>query len=112
MPMKKGHRRKSNKRKNKTIKLSARQIQRVHKARKKLRKNPAFVKMDPLPPSMVDAVCGMAVLSILKTLGVSSKSILEILLPVASELLEKSGMPTDIPIGGGISVGLNKKPEC
>lgn len=114
--MKKGHRRKQSKAKRKALKLSPNQISRVHKARKKLHKNPAFKNLtdSPISQSLKDAMCDMAVLSLLKTMGVSSQSILEIMLPMVSEVLQKQGSPapTEIPIGMGISIGLTKKPEA
>lgn len=111
--MKKGQRRKDNKRRHKMT-LTPDQLSQVQKARKKLRKNPAFKQFNgEMPTGMVEAACDLAVLSIMKTLGVSSKSILDILVPITLEQLNKQGVSTtEIEIAPGVSIGLAKKPEA
>jgi hypothetical protein len=116
MSMKKGSRRKQNNAKSKSKRkpdLDPAQIQRVHKARKKLRKNPAFEQFKgKLPDSLIDAACDMTVLHLLKTFGVSTLSLLNVMVPIAIGLLEKNKMSTTLPLGTGLSVTLERiEPE-
>lgn len=105
---KKGDRRRHNKSRNRKIRLNAHQLARVHKARKKLHKNPAFNPFGTIPQSIVDAACDMAVLQILRKFGVSSRSILDVIAPIVAELLDKQGMGTEIPLGMGLRMQLRK----
>lgn len=112
--MKKGDRRRHNRKRN----LTDKQIAGVHKIRKKLRKNPAFEQFKPnadgvysLPPGMVDAACDMAVLMLLKQFGVSFRSILNVVVPIVEELLDKHGVSRDLPLGSGLALRLERTPE-